>query len=105
MRPLELLVLVTLLPVMVGFLLPRGRRPGWLQVLPWLALMIVLLHLWLEKSRWQMAPAYGLVVLLVLLGLRKSPANGDEDSGWRMMGRGALVMLGLVVWAGTAFLA
>jgi predicted dienelactone hydrolase len=105
MRPFELLVLVTLLPVLVGFLLRRGRRPAWLQMLAWSTVVILLLHLWLEKYRWQMVPAYGLVVLLGLLGLRKVPGNEAKDSRWQMIGRSALVVLGLLVWAVTAFLA
>ena len=105
MRTLEMLVLITLLPVILGFLYRRNNRPGWLHIFSWVALVLMLLHFWLEKYRWQMAPAYPLVVLVSLLALRKAPGDATKDSFLRTTGRIAVAVLGLLVCAVTAFLA
>ena len=107
MRPLEILILITLLPVFLGYLCPRSKRPGWLQLFSGSALMLMLLHFWFEKWRWQMASAYGLVVIACALAVRKAPdeARKDSDSWWRTTGRMAVVVLGLFVCVLTAFLA
>ena len=105
MRTLEILVLVTLLPVILGFFFRRSNRPGWLQILSWLAPAFMLLHLGFEHYRWQMAPAYVLVVLVFLLALRKAPGDTTRASFWRTTGRIAAMALGLLVWVSTAFLA
>jgi len=61
MRPLELtLPLLTGLFVMWPLLTGR-RRPGWVNALPLLAFVALLLHLVLEGYRWQMIPLYLLV--------------------------------------------
>ena len=105
MRIFELLILTTLLAVLLGFLIRRSNRPGWLKMFSWLALGLLLLHLGFEQYRWQMAPAYGLVGLIFLLALRKAPGDATKDSFWRTTGRIAVVAVGLVVCATTAFLA
>lgn len=105
MRPLEMLVLIALLPVVGGFLLRPSKRPAWLQLFSWLSLILMVAHLLAEKYRWQMVPAYLLIVLLFALGLRKVDDNDTRVSGWRTMGRIAGVMLGFLVLAATAFLA
>jgi len=108
MRPLEILILLALLPVVLAFFLPRNRRASWLRFLPWVALLLTLVHLLVEKYRWQMAPAYALVVLTCLLALRKAPGEPAKPVWWRTAGRcaGALVtvlVLALALCAGMAF--
>ena len=68
MRPLELLLLLTLLlcllwPIFAARL-PLPAR--WLRLLPFVALAVALLHLLLEYYRWQMVPAYLLTAILSL---------------------------------------
>ncbi len=105
MRPLEILILVMLFSIMMGFLFPRSRRPGWLRILPWLALALTLVHLVVEKYRWQMAPAYVVVVLSCLLALGKGAGRAAKASRWRTAGRMAGAVVAGLVCAGTAFLA
>lgn len=69
MRILEILLLITLLPSLIGLLLPNRPRP--LLLLPIVTLLLTLLHLFIEGYRWQMWPAYLLVVLLAGLSLRE----------------------------------
>jgi predicted dienelactone hydrolase len=63
MRPLEML-----LPILLAvYLLWRSPRPHWIRLLPALALLIMLIHFYLEGYRWQMIPIY---VLTLILGIR-----------------------------------
>jgi dienelactone hydrolase len=56
MRPLESLIAATLLLAMVFSLQPRTQAiASWLGVV---AVLLMLLHAWLEGVHWQMAPAY-----------------------------------------------
>ncbi len=68
MRPLELLLLFTLLLCLLWPLfaarLPLPSR--WQRLLPFAALALALLHLLLEHYRWQMLPAYLLTAILSL---------------------------------------
>ena len=105
MRTLEVLVAVALLPVLLGYFIRRARRPGWLRILPWIALVLTLVHLATEKYRWQMAPAYVLVVLACLLTLRKSGSEPAKTAWWRRVGRTVCALLGLVLYATGIFLA
>ena len=67
MRVLEIIVLMAALPPVFG-VLTLQRTPGaWIHVLPLLAAVLALVQLFLEGFRWQMLPAYVLVVFLVLL--------------------------------------
>ncbi|MGO9113160.1 MAG: hypothetical protein ACLP9L_28330, partial [Thermoguttaceae bacterium] len=105
MRIIEVLILLVLLPVLVAFFFSRSRRPGWVRIFPGLALLLVLLHLAIEKYRWQMVPAYLLTLLLCLLALRKAPTETIKTAWWRTAGRIAGAVLGVLVCALTIFLA
>ncbi len=105
MRTLEVLLAVALLPVLLGYFIPRARRPGWLRILPWIALVLTLLHLAIEKYRWQMAPAYVLMVLACLLTLRKPRSEPVKTAWWRTGLRLACAILGLLLYATVIFLA
>lgn len=95
MRLLEWLLLLALLPVLVWPLLP-WRRPRWLDFLPLTAVILLLLHLFLEGGRWQMVPAYALTLLLFLLtlGRLRPSAAGSHRSGWLV----AASLAGLLLW-------
>ena len=101
MRPLETLILLALLPVLLAFFLPRSRRASWLGFLPWVALLLTLIHLLVEKYRWQMVPAYALVVLTCLLALRRAPAEPPKSAWWRTAARMAGALLALLAFAVT----
>lgn len=60
MRPLELLSLLLTLPSLV-LLLPGRTPPRWLGWVGLTAVFLTLLHLLIERYRWQMVPAYLLV--------------------------------------------
>jgi len=68
-RPLEILILLTLFLRWVGCSFPAIKMARWIDLLPSLAVLLTVIHLVLEKYRWQMVPAYGLTLLLFLLSL------------------------------------
>src|SRR5580658_10755184 len=105
MRILEVLILIALLPALLGFFAARNRRPGWLEIFPWLALFLTLLHLVIDKYRWQMFPAYALVLLVCLLALRKTPTDPTKSAWWRTAGRVAGAFLALLLFAAAIFFA
>lgn len=70
MRLFEILLLVTLVPLVLGPLLPLRRR-GWQGALPVVALLFLLLHLLIEGHRWQMIPGYGVTAVYTLIALRQ----------------------------------
>ena len=69
MRLFEIALLVTVVLSMAGYFVPVARRPGWLRLLPVVAVLFLLLHLLLEGHRWQMLPAYALTGTLLLITL------------------------------------
>ncbi len=67
MRPLESLVLILNFISLMLFLVPAARRTRWVMVVPGSALILILLHLIIEKPRWQMILPY--VISLILFWL------------------------------------
>ena len=104
MRPLEIVLLVALLPVLLAYFVPRARRPGWLRFVTWMALGLMLVQLIVEKYRWQMVPAYVLVVLSCLLALRKAP-DAAPVAWWRTAVRITGAVVALLLFAVTVCLA
>jgi len=66
MQVFDTLTLLILLVVLVVCYLPIVKRPRWLRYLPPLALVLALIHLAVEGFRWQMMPAYVVLVLILL---------------------------------------
>ena len=95
MRVFEVLMLLVVLPVLVWPLLP-WRRPRWVDFLPGTAVLLMIIQLVVEGYRWQMLPAYALVVILFLVTLARlrSPAPEKKWSGWAIAGS----VLGMLVW-------
>lgn len=96
MRLFEILMLLLILPALVWSLLP-WRRPRWVDYLPLAALTIMLIHLFVEGYRWQMLPAYLLIVIVFLLNLPRlgsATTARKQRSGWTI----ASSILGLLVW-------
>jgi predicted dienelactone hydrolase len=69
MRTLEILILAILLVGFVGRSCSPVKRSRWIDLLPGLAIFLIVIHLIVEKYRWQMVPAYALTLLLFLLSL------------------------------------
>jgi len=69
-RTFEILILVTLFVSLVGFSFPSIKKSRWINFIPSLAILLIVIHLVLEKFRWQMVPAYGLALLLFLVSIR-----------------------------------
>jgi predicted dienelactone hydrolase len=77
MRVFEILILVTLFVRLIGYSFPSITRSRWIDFLPSLTVILTMMHLVLEKYRWQMVPAYGLTLLLFLLSLRQLRRGGQ----------------------------
>ena len=89
-------MLLTILPVLVWPLLP-WRRPRWVDFLPGTAVILLIIQLIIEGYRWQMLPAYVLVIVLFLVTLPrlwKPQPSAKKWSGWAIAGS----VLGLLVW-------
>ncbi len=89
-------MLLAILPVLVWPLLP-WRRPRWVDFLPRTAVILLIIQLVAEGYRWQMLPAYLLVVALFLVTLPRlwKPVPTEKKwSGWGIAGG----VLGLLVW-------
>ena len=89
-------MLVAILLVLVWPLLP-WRWPRWLDFLPGTAVILLIIQFVVEGYRWQMLPAYALVVVLFLVTLprlRSSQSGEKKWSGWAIVGS----VLGLLVW-------
>ncbi len=80
MRTFEILVLTTILVRLIGLFFPPAKRPRWMDWLPSLAMLLILIHFVLEGYRWQMESAYVLAGLLFVLSLpRIMPTSGTVD--------------------------
>ena len=73
MRPLELLITVVLLPYIVHLLSPSRGESLIFNFLPFIAAVLIICHLAIEGYRWQMAPAYGLAIALVIYECARPP--------------------------------
>ncbi|MEP7134817.1 MAG: hypothetical protein ABI904_07770 [Chloroflexota bacterium] len=73
MRPLEILI-----PLLLSTYLLWGQpRPYAVRFIPALALILTLIHFWIEGYRWQMLPIYGLTAIIVIVSLIKLQAPVD----------------------------
>jgi predicted dienelactone hydrolase len=97
MRPFEVLALIALLPTLVSFFAPRGKRPRWTAFLPSLVVLLVLIHLVLEGYRWQMVPAYALTALTFLATVRGIMPGADPQGKPSSRGRRALTIIGTIL--------
>ena len=96
MRLFEILMLLLILPVLAWPLLP-WKRPRWVDFLPVAAVLCLIASLVLEGYRWQMLPAYALVVVLFLVTLPRlrNPSSTEKQwSAWAIAGS----LLGLLLW-------
>ena len=67
MRPLEILI-----PILLSvFLFWQQPRPAVIRFVPALAIVLTLIHFWIEGYRWQMLPIYVLTAILGLITLTR----------------------------------
>ena len=64
MRPIEIVLMLTLGWGLWLLFSPPKKRKNIIPVL-WLAVMLCLLHLWVEKPHWQLWPTYSLLILFI----------------------------------------
>lgn len=94
MRLFEILMLAAILPVLVWPLLP-WRRPRWLDFLPAAALLMMIASLVSEGYRWQMLPAYILVVVVFLITAPRLLSPLPQEKKWSALAiAGSIVGLG-----------
>jgi predicted dienelactone hydrolase len=97
MRTFEILILIALVPLIAGLASRPVRRSAWLRALAWTALVLALLHLVVEGYRWQMIPAY-LLIVSAYLRTRKARAEAAQGSRRRQAVRLARGVLEMAAW-------
>lgn len=84
MRLFEIIIPILLVVWLLWPLAAGRRRPLYINLLPSLALILTLVHLVVEKYRWQMLPVYFFVVLFFILSifdlLRDKPEQYNRRS-------------------------
>jgi predicted dienelactone hydrolase len=93
-RTFEVLILATLFLRLIGCSLPTVKRSRWIDLLPSLAVLLTVIHLVVEKYRWQMVPAYGVTLLLFLLSLLRIKRGGQPAD--KQPSRRVLVVIGFL---------
>lgn len=88
--------MLAVLPPVLSLLTPARASGYWIHLLPFLAVAAGLVHLRAEGYRWQMLPAYVLVVFLL----------GCEVTRWMHFARAgfSLGLVALVLWLGAVVL-
>jgi len=102
MRLFEVLLLFTLFLSLIGYFYPRQKRPRIFIYLPFLAVVLILIHLLVEQYRWQMVPAYLWCLLFVCLSLyqlmRKTDAEGRKPRRGLRVFAVILTALGVILF-------
>ncbi len=98
MRPFEILILLLIAPALLWPILNRAR-PRWIDLLVLAAPIVALVHLVAEGYRWQMIPAYALVVLLFGMALWRRFRPGNPRRRIASIAFGLLGLLALLVAA------
>lgn len=70
MRPLENIILLTLMVALAWSLVPPHRRARALLYMPLVTLVLIVVHAIIEGLRWQMLPVYALTAFLTVNNLR-----------------------------------
>ena len=101
MRPLEIL-LTCILAIYLLYPFITSKVRSTTNYLPFLALFVMVLHLILEKYRWQMIPLYVFVVLSCLMGfLRLLHPQQERFKRFSLAGAGLIVSLLILIAATT----
>lgn len=96
-------MLVALLPAVAGMFFTPNRRPRWWRPFIAAPVLVGLVHVLIEGHRWQMVPAYALVVLMLGIALARGGSAKDKPrsrirTALRLTGA-ALATLALIVAA------
>lgn len=108
MRAFEILTLLASLVTLIAFLLPQRKEVSTVRAYaPIAATLFVVIHLILERYRWQMVPLYGLILLLLIISVmrltrRRAATTGRSPSRKRKIVVGTMVVLGLAYLTGAA---
>ncbi|MBN1223363.1 MAG: hypothetical protein JXB23_08940 [Candidatus Aminicenantes bacterium] len=101
MRVFEILIFFALFLSLFGYFYSKKKRPLFFLYLPFLSALFILLHLIIEKYRWQMVPAYiGCIVLLSLsvMQLKKREApQGKPFPRWLRIAAVFATVIGIVL--------
>jgi predicted dienelactone hydrolase len=95
MRLLEIIIILLNLAALVLLYIPPRASMRWLKFLPSAILLITVVHLIIERYRWQMVPSYAITAALFLLslpGLLKSAEPRPARGGWKLAA-GAFALL------------
>jgi predicted dienelactone hydrolase len=97
MRPIEILIPITLAIYVLWPLITGRANPRPVNLLPFLAVVLIGLHLLVEGYRWQMLPLYALTGLMILSAfphLAQAATGEFNRLSWSAAGRlGTLVLL------------
>lgn len=96
---MRLLELILLLLVLVGLIRPFLPRLRFLDGLILTAIPLTLLHWLLEGYRWQMIPAYGLVIVVSVAAIRRWRGPIETKRGWQIAGTLAGLLIFLIAVA------
>jgi hypothetical protein len=66
MRVVELLIICAILPYLMWLSFGNGLPTSMFRWLPFVAAGLVIIHLFVERARWQMGPVYLLVILVLI---------------------------------------
>lgn len=93
MRPAEALLWLANLVTLLMLAAPGLRNARWPRRIALLTLLIAALQAYIEGSRWQMFPAYGLSIALFLVSLLRGPEQ-ESVSGLRRLAAQAGIWIG-----------
>jgi len=79
MRFFEILLLLALFVSVMGFFIPRKRRPRFLIFIPPLAALLAFVHIVFESYRFQMVPAYVLTAVLLVVSVFQVKGKAKEQ--------------------------
>lgn len=99
-RPLEIVILLSAFVFLAGFFFPKRKRPRFFISVPFLSGILILIHLVLEKYRWQMVPAYVFVfglVLFSLLQIGKAPEEEKPQSRGKRIMAAVLTVISILI--------
>lgn len=95
MRLFELLTILTLVPFVIAPLFKK--RPFWINFLPFLAGIFALLSLAFEQYRWQMFPAYLLLVVCILIAILNIRKRQNYGRSWLTILTSCIGMIWLLI--------
>lgn len=85
MRSLEVITLIGLAIVLLGYAWPVAPRPKGFRYFFGLVVVLLLAHLLIEKGRWQMLPMYGLTLALAIVEIHLwRQGSSNVEARWTL---------------------